>query len=106
MDERLEESFAAMEREEARARSWGWSPMLVRALHDTWLFRLRLRTGEVVQFERAEAIDAGGWWVRLWGVSFVTQFPATDDDGWYWDFSQRGLDVRVSEIVWVSDAAS
>ena len=69
---------------------------LGKSMEDQFDYAMKLRTGEVLRFERAE--DLGGGWVRVHfhedGNEFhIDYFPAP-----------RGVDVRVSEIIWVIDA--
>ncbi len=74
------------------------SKALAKAIHDPFDYALKLRAGEVITFEFAEIIDRD--WVRLHLKKQDEQpnknrlpFPAP-----------RGMDVRLSDIVWVMDA--
>lgn len=75
---------------------------LIKSMMDPFDYALKLRSGETVRFEYADSI--GGGWVRLtlkyWddpsmgvGKDERIAFPAP-----------RGVDVRISDIVWVMDA--
>jgi hypothetical protein len=69
--------------------------MLRKACNDSFQYALQLRDGTVFEFEEADPIDDE--WVRISGISMA---PNT-----FHKFTfARGLDVRVSEIVWVADA--
>jgi hypothetical protein len=71
----------------------GWPRHLVKAVFDHYSYRVKLRTGEVMDFEFAESSTRGDW-VRLFGVAGEEHWP------------ERGVDVRVSDIVWIADASS
>lgn len=74
------------------------SKALAKAIHDPFDYALRLRTGEIVAFEFAEIIDKD--WVRLTLKPHNNQPPKTR-----LPFpAPRGIDVRLSDIVWVMDA--
>jgi hypothetical protein len=69
-------------------------PALAKAMHDPFSYALRLRTGEEFEFESAELETPG--WVHLREVRGIHPFPHGP--------VERGIDVRISEIVWVLDA--
>lgn len=77
----------------------GWPGHLIKAAFDFYQYRLRLRTGEVIDFSYARP-GASLEWARLDGVSMV------EDDHTLDYFTERGVDVRVADIVWVGDASS
>jgi len=96
----------AEQRELTRLRDLGWPDNLSRATWDTWFFAARLRTGEVVPFTHAE-VEGNGETVRLIGVAHTK----SDADGrppgeLSPDWFERGLSVRVADIVWVADRDS
>ena len=66
---------------------------LWKAVHDSFEYRMRLRTGEVLDFMSAE-ID--GEWVTLLGLKVEAQLGCVD--------AERGVVVRISEIAWCVDA--
>lgn len=79
-------------------RSIVGSPALEKACSDSFDYALKLRTGEVIRFEYARIIDRD--WVHLTLMSredqptgFQVPYPA-----------DRGMDIRISDIVWVMDA--
>jgi hypothetical protein len=75
----------------------GGSPALAKACGDSFNYALKLRTGEVIMFQGAELV--GDKWVHLSGVD--TSEP---DEGSKLPFpARRGIDVRLSEIMWVMD---
>lgn len=68
-----------------------YPPSLIKACVDPLDYALKLRTGEVIRFEVA-AINGGGEWVTLTNCSGLEhECP-------------RGVDVRISDIVWCADA--
>jgi hypothetical protein len=73
----------------SRQRLYGHA--LAKSLLDPFDYALRLRTGEIVRFEQAE--ETGEGWLRLAVKDSGTPFSA-----------ERGMEVRVSDIVWVMDA--
>lgn len=85
---------------ECRAlREAGWPDHLIKATCDPFHYAMGLRGGMVLEFESAEP-QANGLFVRLHRAEEGSRvgrghFPFNTD---------RGLDVRVSEIVWVLDA--
>jgi hypothetical protein len=81
-----------------RACRHKYPPSLLKAVIDDFGSALKLRTGEVIRFVRA---DPKGDYVTL----------HTDSEHWGDDFSHplpylcpRGVDVRVEDIVWCVDA--
>lgn len=91
---RLEESYT-------RLILAGWPDTLIKACSDPFTYALKLRDGSIIQFEHAsEGINLK--WAHLTNVQFLaadrlkTEFaPMTFD---------RGIDVRIDDIVWVADA--
>ena len=71
---------------------------LLKAHGDYFDYALRLRTGEVIRFMEARI---EGDWVHL------TVSPACDQPEFFGRLPypmDRGLDVRIDDIVWVADA--
>ena len=75
------------------------SDALTKACHDNCFdYAAKLRTGEVIRFCGASVINSE--WIHLDLVSYLKQptlnrlpYPA-----------ERGIDVRIADIVWVMDA--
>ncbi len=74
------------------------SHALAKACQDPFDYALKLRTGEVIRFHSAEVYRPG--WVHL-GVFDPDQQPDKDRLPFKAD---RGVDVRIDDIVWVMDA--
>jgi hypothetical protein len=74
------------------------SSALAKACSDPFDYALKLRTGEVIRFTEARIISSG--WVHLDVV------PAHwDQEGNNMPYpADRGVDVRIADIVWVMDA--
>lgn len=91
--------------EEARLGAAGWPPHLVKATYDPFVYALRLRTGEVIVFESAEPV-CGDQWAYLKEPVFTESVNGRRSDekkSSAFNF-ERGVEVRVADIVWVSDA--
>ena len=75
-------------------------PDLVKAFDDQpWDYALGLRDGRVIHFQGADLVK-GGKWVHLPGPDQKYELKMIGID-----FSfDRGLDVRISDIMWVADA--
>lgn len=73
-------------------------PVLLRAVSDEFSFMVKLITGERILFEKAEY--AGGDWVHLCNA----RFSYDDDNNTVIGVFPRGIDVRISNIVWAKDA--
>ncbi len=74
------------------------SNVLAKCVSDQFTYYLRVRTGEVFQFEIAEIF---GEWLHLENCRIVecgTPLSAGE--------MQRGIDVRLSDIVWIQDPGS
>jgi len=61
-------------------------------------YALKLRTGEVIRFEGAEIMQPG--WIHL----DVKPPGAQPDEDCLPFMADRGIDVRIEDIVWVMDA--
>ena len=70
---------------------------LLKAHRDSFDYALRLRTGEVVRFESAHI---NGEWAHLTLLPDDMQLAI---DGLPY-LMERGVDVRIADIVWVADA--
>lgn len=78
---------------------------LIKACCDEFTYAMRLRSGEVIQFNSASWAP-GSQWVQIQQIGSVR--PDRDialhrfsSDAMSFD---RGMDVRISDIVWVADA--
>jgi hypothetical protein len=83
-----------------------YPPSLLKAVSDPFDYALRLRTGEVIQFQSAEL---NGDYVTLTlhgglGDHADTYNPHGQDGPRLEYPCPRGVDVRLSEIVWCADA--
>lgn len=67
-------------------------------MDDPFDYALKLRTGEVIAFSGASVLNAE--WVHL-SVKHRSEQP--DENGLPYP-AERGMDVRLSDIVWVMDA--
>lgn len=74
------------------------SEALAKACQDPFDYAMKLRTGEVINFEFARVLNKE--WVHL-GIKPMDEQPETGRIAYPAD---RGVDVRVSDIVWVMDA--
>lgn len=74
----------------------GWPNHLIKAVYDYYMYRLRLRTGEEIDFVHAEPCQSLEW-VRLIDA---------ESDGIEKSWTERGLEVHVADIVWVADSRS
>lgn len=75
-------------------------PALCKALDDQpWEYAMGLRDGRVLYFQGAELLK-GGKWVHLPGPD---EKYTLEVSGVTHSFD-RGLDVRISDIMWVADA--
>lgn len=79
-----------------------YPPAVVKSFVDPFYYVLKLRTGELVVYESA---TCHGEYIRLRNLyqTFTSaDIPASERIPFP---CHRGLDVRVSDIVWASDAA-
>jgi hypothetical protein len=85
-----------------RAYAFGYPPALVKACEDPFDYALKLRTGELWYFNEATPIN------REWvSINTVEAFGHSDEASRLETKRppfDRGVDVRVSDIVWVADA--
>jgi hypothetical protein len=99
LDERAQQ-YAEWEAGRQRLRAAGWPEALVKALYDYFDYAARVRGLGVVRFREAE--DLGHGWVRLKDLFWTDDDPASA--GLPYSF-ERGVDVRVSDVMWCADAA-
>jgi hypothetical protein len=85
-----------------------WPPSLAKAVDDPFDYAMGLRDGTIIYFHHATFIPPDGEWVHLdLGRNYVQDTPLprhkmifnTSNLG-----HDRGVEIRVSEIVWVADA--
>lgn len=74
------------------------SHALAKACQDYFDYAMKLRTGEVINFSFAEVLN--GEWVHL-EIKPMDEQPETNRIIYP---AERGMDVRISDIVWVMDA--
>jgi hypothetical protein len=96
LDASWEESERVWEEEEQRLEKAGWPLFLRKALRDPFDYAACVRGLGIVRFEDVE--EAGKGWVRLRGIRWKDQ-----SDRLPFPFD-RGVEVRLSNIVWVADA--
>lgn len=70
---------------------------LIKACYDYFDYALSLRTGETIRFSEAKIC---GKWVHL---TINADLDSNDSNGSGFSLD-RGLDVRLSDIVWCADA--
>ena len=75
-------------------------PSLNKALTDTFQYAVMLRGGQVIEFESAWRVGPDSPFVTLFGVSGNVMGYVSDIA---FGNAPRGLDVRVSDIVWCFD---
>ena len=81
---------------EPTPEDYGYPPALCKACYDNWDYALKLTTGELIYFCEATQIDRE--WVHLSDIDgFCRQVKKIEEPSLI-----RGVDVRVSEIVWVA----
>jgi hypothetical protein len=68
-------------------------PVLEKATRDYFSYRLQLNTGEVIHFSQAELV--GDDWIHL-----TVEKHDHGENNYRFD---RGVDVRLSTIVWIQD---
>ena len=95
-----ERMASRLEEDRQMATEAAWPPRLIRSMDDTWYFALRLRSGELVHFQTAHLLSRE--WARLDGAEIEGASPDLTPAAW----PERGLDVRVSDIVWIIEAST
>ena len=100
------EALDSSEAVEAEYLALGWPPFLAKAAMDPFRYAMGLRTGMVLCFESAERVEGCPGWVALSGIethSISAQQVGVDGEWIPFSFD-RGMHVRVTDIVWVADA--
>ena len=83
----------------AASQPVGWPDALWKARCDPFSYVLRLRSGELWHFERAEVcVDPA--FVHLKDVNYASWTNSLQPGPMLFD---RGVDVRIEDIVWVAD---
>lgn len=75
------------------------APALCKALGDYFDYALGLRNGQVIRFQEA-SLRSGGKWLHLAGSDEKADLKFF---GAEYNFP-RGIDIRLSDIMWVADA--
>jgi len=76
---------------------------LVKAVCDPFTYAARLRSGELVVFHYA-SFTRRGRWVTLKGISLIEPKMGLNTDYDHPMNLDRGVMVRIDDIVWVADA--
>lgn len=82
----------------------GYPTMLAKACTDAFDYCLKLKNGDLIRFAEAKAISPE--WVLIKELDLRRshfQSPNIYDNAFLFD---RGIEVRISEIVWIADAPS
>lgn len=87
----------------------GWPPALIKACYDDyWRYEIRLSDGTEILFTGADIGKAFlsetdiPEWVHLSGIDVITcPIVRKEHEG----YRERGMDVRVADIVWAADCA-
>jgi hypothetical protein len=87
-----------LDMEEKRILRFVKSPALAKSCMDPFDYACRLRTGEVVFFEGATIVNKEWITLTLKPQESQPKFDCLKYPG------PRGIDVRISDIVWVMDA--
>lgn len=82
-----------IETEEQRIIAIVGSAALAKSIMDPFDYALRLSSGEIIRYTSAKLIS--DTWIHL--------YPNPQDDIFPYK-ADRGMDIRISEIVWVMDA--
>ena len=108
--ERIIETLENELEHDAELRAAGIPGALEKALGDPFTYAMGLRNGQVIVFEQARLSDDLKWVhltpssgisvVDLQGEELTGKYPLRDLAMTF----DRGLDVRISDIVWVADA--
>ena len=77
---------------------YSWPESLVKSISDPFDYELRLSTGERIRFESC-APNSNREWVSIYGIKEMNGKPLESSQRF-----QRGIDLRVKEIVWCVDA--
>ena len=75
------------------------SQHLVKACLDHFDYAIKLRTGEVIRFHEAKVLNKE--WLHLNLCNLASDQPAENRLPYP---AERGIDVRIADIVWVMDA--
>ena len=103
---RMDKENRKMAAYERKLLGWGWPSALIKATEDPFDYALLLKSGQSLYFSEATVINRE--WVHL-EFNSTRPDPVAQHKGWkdirgHLPCFERGVDVRVSEIVWVADA--
>ena len=77
-----------------------WPSVLTKAIIDEYMYMLKLKTGEVYAFENAKYInDEFVWIATTFHVGPYEEMKIPEPS----IFFDRGMEIRISDIVWVAD---
>lgn len=97
----IDAGVIADEKQEQRDGVIVGSEALAKSLMDPFDYALKLRTGEIVRYHKARLIN--DQWIHLEIKGFEDNEPHKDGLPYP---AERGVDVRLEDIVWVMDAPS
>lgn len=106
----LEDEIDQRERQEMESRllydaDIVGSDVISKSMSDPFSYTAKLRTGELVVFESSQFYP-GRSFIHLVGVEMIRP-PGSDSEFPVKDTAfERGVDVRISDIVWVRDNGS
>src|SRR4051812_28660736 len=83
------------------SHGWPW-PLAKAVVDDSFQYAIGLKDGTVIRFEGADS-SADMEWVTIHGTGLKTSSLGNADGTFNFE---RGLVIRVSEIVWALDAPS
>jgi len=103
-------------RELANIERMGWVPVtLAHAADDVWHFLLKLRTGDIFYFSSC-VIEESGTWATLYSdgdysIEGDTSIPILNlnaelDSECFVHRANRGIEIRIQDIVWIAEASS
>jgi hypothetical protein len=93
-----DEQIAWQQFEELATTMLGSSALAKACVDNGFDYALKLRTGEVIRFTGAKVISPG--WIHL---DATPLYGRPEDNGLPFP-ADRGIDVRIADIVWVMDA--
>jgi hypothetical protein len=87
---------------ELAAQEYGYPPALAKACCDYFENALKLRTGEVIFYTKAEPINKD--WIFIDGIDDQTLSLQNKSSGLPDVGFHRGMEIKISEIIWCADA--
>ncbi len=76
-----------------------WPSVLTKAIIDRYMYRLKLKTGEIYAFEIARYVNDDFVWIET--TSHLGPYKELEIEAP--PLFYRGVEIRVSDIVWVAD---